>query len=98
MTEMVEKAGKHPGKTPAQRKVLDMIGCGERTPPMSRKTREALLREGLIEVCGRRCLGQDALGPIEIEEYQMPIPVHMAWCEAMAAQRDTTMLRKALEG
>jgi hypothetical protein len=77
---------KHPGTTEAQRRVLDAIGCGDSCPPMTRRTRETLLRKGLIERVGERTLGRDALGAITLPIYEMPIPVHMQWCSAVASE------------
>lgn len=67
----------HPGKTPAQRRALDAIGCGNYAPIMADKTRDALLRDGLIEPAGERRFRTGALA-VTVQEYQMPIPVHMA--------------------
>ena len=74
----------HPGKTPAQRKALDAIGCGDSCPPMARKTREALLAGGLIVQCGAQTVGRDRFGKITLPIFDMPIAVHMAWCEHWA--------------
>ena len=75
---------KHPGKTPAQRRVLDSIGCGHHSPLMAVATRHAMIRDGLIvELPSRReCFyGNIAM---TIRQFEMPTPVHMAWCNAMA--------------
>ena len=77
---------KHPGRTAAQRRVLDEIGCGENCPRMADATRDALLREGLIVELGRKSLGRDRFGEITIPQYEMPIPVHMQWCKAVAEE------------
>lgn len=79
---------KHPGRTVAQRRVLDAIGCGNNSPLMSARTREALLNAGLIVLVGRKIVGRDRFGAITLPEYEMPIPVHMQWCEAVAAEGD----------
>jgi hypothetical protein len=75
---------KHPGRTPAQRRVLDAIGCGNVSPIMSKSTRDALLRAGLIVNVGQR--REPFIGGLRmtIDEYAMPTPVHMAWCNATA--------------
>lgn len=75
----------HPGKTAAQRRALDAIGCGDFSPAMADRTRDALLVAGLIEPCGERILGRDRFGTIAVQEYQMPIHVHMQWCRAVAS-------------
>lgn len=73
----------HPGRTSAQRRALDAIGCGE-PPRCSSKTLKALLDAGLIEETGVE-IRRDALGSYRIPTYEMPIPVHMQWCSAVAA-------------
>lgn len=78
----------HPGKTKAQRAALDAIGCGDPSPRMAPKTREALLAAGLIIECGERVLGRDRFGVIAIPQYGMPIPVHMQWCYAVSQDYD----------
>jgi hypothetical protein len=74
----------HPGRTPAERRALDSIGCGRTTPTMHSKVRQNLIASGLIVQCGERVFGT---GPsaIRVPEYEMPIPVHMQWCSAVAA-------------
>ena len=73
----------HPGRTLAQRKALDRIGCGE-PPRCSPKTIKALLDAGLIvDTGGKFC--RDALGTYSVPSYAMPIPVHMQWCSAVAS-------------
>lgn len=75
----------HPGRTPAQRKALDAIGCGDFSPRMSKRTGEALLAAGLIVPAGSKVIGQDRFGVIVVAKWAMPIPVHMQWCEAVGA-------------
>jgi len=76
---------KHPGKTAAQRRALDEIGCGNHSPYMAKATRDAMLRSGVIVELSPR---HEPFGPftITIRQFEMPIPVHMAWCDAMSAQ------------
>lgn len=74
----------HPGKTKAQRRVLDEIGVGHYSVPMAEGTRKALLKQGLIEQCGAKVICQDRFGTVTVPEYQMPIPVHYQWCKAMS--------------
>jgi hypothetical protein len=79
---------KHPGKTPAQRRVLDEIGCGNHSPIMAKATRDKLLRERLIveiEPRHEHCFGGVQ---IRFRQFDMPIPIHMQWCKAMAAECD----------
>ena len=77
---------KHPGTTPAERRVLDAIGCGDSCPPMTARTRDAMLRKGLIHKVGERELGRDRFGAISLPVYEMPIPIHMVWCKAVAEE------------
>jgi hypothetical protein len=51
---------------------------------MHSKVRQNLIASGLIVQCGERVFGT---GPsaIRVPEYEMPIPVHMQWCSAVAA-------------
>ena len=74
----------HPGKTAAQRRALDQIGCGNFSPVMAKATRDAMLRTGIIIHAGDKIIGKDIFGSIKIAEFAMPISVHMQWCAAMA--------------
>lgn len=78
----------HPGKTPAQRRVLDQIGCGNYSPIMAARTRDALLNLYLIEELDPHFV-KDRFGVMKIRQFQMPIPVHMQWCAAVA-EEDTS--------
>ena len=75
----------HPGRTPAQRRALDAIGCGNDSPVMANSTRDALLRAGLIEPLSDQLVGGGALR-VRVARFEMPVSVHMRWCEAMAAE------------
>jgi hypothetical protein len=68
----------HPGKTPAQRRVLDEIGCGNYSPAMALSTRRALLAAGLIVQMSDKIL--PGRFPVRIPEFQMPLRVHFRWC------------------
>lgn len=83
---MAGDAPKHPGKTPAQRRVLDAIGCGNHLPRMTNSTRDAMLKAGLIHSLPDKIVGRDHFGAITIPQYEMPIPVYMQWCSAVAAE------------
>ena len=72
----------HPGRTSAERRALDRIGCGE-PPRCSPKTLRNLLDAGLIVDVGTETR-RDALGVYQIPKFAMPIPVHFAWCSAVA--------------
>lgn len=78
---------KHPGRTPAQRRVLDEIGTGNFSPAMTIVTRDTMLLEGLIETVGEHHVGKGPLAPV-VKEYQMPIAVHLAWCAAVPAEKN----------
>jgi hypothetical protein len=71
---------KHPGKTPAQRRVLDEIGCGNYSPNASKKTISALLEQGLIEELSPLRIPFIGSLCMEVRQFQMPIPVHFQWC------------------
>jgi hypothetical protein len=77
---------KHPGKTPAQRRALDEIGCGNYCPSMTNATRDKLLASGLIVELNPVVIGRDRFGEIAIPQYEMPILVHYQWCKAMSAE------------
>jgi hypothetical protein len=77
---------KHPGKTRAQRRVLDEIGCGNHSPIMAAATRDKLLRDGLIiELEPKRIPVFGAIF-MEVRQFEMPIPVHMQWCQFQSEQ------------
>jgi len=73
----------HPGRTSAERRALDRIGCGE-LPSCSPKTLKALLDAGMIVDAGGT-MRRDALGSYKVPFYEMTIPTHMQWCSAVAA-------------
>jgi hypothetical protein len=54
---------------------------------MAKATKKALLDAGLIEPCGERGFGA-GWSAVRIQEYQMPIAVHMRWCAAMEGDVD----------
>lgn len=78
----------HPGKTAAQRRALDAIGCGNYAPIIANATRDALLKAGLIERAGERRLGVGALAVV-VQEYVMPIAVQIAWCNAVQSEEES---------
>lgn len=80
---MMSETSKHPGKTAAQRRVLDEIGCGNHSPIMGKVTRNAMLTAGLIYHAGYKTFGTVWSG-VRVEQYDMPINVHYQWCQAMA--------------
>lgn len=72
----------HPGRTSAERRALDRVGCGE-PPGCSPKTLRRLLDDGLLIDQGGE-VRRDALGTYTVPSYAMPLPVHYAWCSAVA--------------
>lgn len=76
----------HPGNTPAQRKVLDQVGCGESLPSASAKTLAKMVEQGLLERLPDQVLGRDSFGAITVPQYEMPIPVHYQWCKYWSEQ------------
>lgn len=81
---MSNKSPPHPGRTAAQRRALDAIGCGDNCPPMHRSTRKALLEAGLIRQLSDKVIGRDAMGRISIPQFEMPLHIHMAWCSSVS--------------
>ena len=77
---------KHPGKTVAQRRVLDHIGCGDYLPSATRETLDRMVGLGLLTRLQDRVLGRDGFGTIAVPQYEMPLPVHYQWCSYWAEQ------------
>ena len=73
---------KHPcaGRSAVAVETFEAIAAGQ-TPPFRPKTIRALLDAGLIEQIGERTLGRYALGTIKAPVYDVPLGVHMQWCE-----------------
>ena len=73
---------RHPcsGRSPAQVEIFEAIATGQ-TPPLRPRSLAALVRDGLVEKVGMKTLGHDALGAIEVAIYEVPLPVHMQWCQ-----------------
>ena len=87
----------HPGRTSAERRALDRIGCGE-PPGCSPKTLRRLLDDGLLIDQGGE-VRRDALGTYTVPSYAMPIPVHYAWCSAVAfTDKEMAAFKAELEG
>ena len=62
----------HPGRTSAERRALDRIGCGQ-PPACAQKTLRNLLDAGLIVDVGTQTR-RDGLGSYRVPAYAMPIP------------------------
>lgn len=76
----------HPckGMTKAQISAFEMIAIGE-NPMVGEKTIAKLLERGVI-VQGPDRIFQTALGPLHCKQYEIPIPIHMQWCEWASEQ------------
>lgn len=72
----------HPcaGMTPAQKRDFELIAVNQR-PRGGYLTLNALKAKGLIEECEPLVVGHDALGPITVPQWSVPLPVHMQWCK-----------------
>ena len=87
----------HPGRTLAERRALDRVGCGE-PPGCSPKTLRRLLDDGLLIDQGGETR-RDALGSYRVPSYAMPIPVHFAWWSAVAfSDEEMEAFEAELEG
>ena len=89
---MIQTKPHHPGRTPAQRRVLDAIGYGDPSPIMALSTKRTLLAAGLIEETGHQTVRRDRFGDITVPTYEMPIPVHIVWCSAVSASDECQAL------
>ena len=67
------------GLTKAQRRAFEAIAINI-PPRASRVTLDALVSKGVIEV-HKRTVGHDCFGGIVIDDYSVPLPVHMQWCQ-----------------
>lgn len=79
---------KHPGKSKAQRRVLDEIGCGNYSPIADKRTIQRLLDDGLIEEMSPRRVPVFGNVCMEVRQFQMPLPVHLEWCCSCADDPD----------
>lgn len=87
----------HPGRTSAERRALDRVGCGE-PPSCSPKTLGRLLEDGLLIDQGSE-VRRDALGSYAVPSYAMPLAVHYQWCSAVAfADEEMAEFEAELEG
>lgn len=77
----VASAVRHPclGQSPAARRVFEQIAVGNdkgHHPGVLGRLRQA----GLVTLAWRT-VGRDAFGLIRVPVYEVPIAVHMQWCE-----------------
>jgi len=71
---------KGPGKTAAQRRVLDEIGCGNHSPIAAKATIKALLDQGLIVELSPMKVRVFGSVSMDVRQFDMPLHVHMEWC------------------
>lgn len=71
---------KHPAPKGAQRVMFEQVATGVSCPSGSSRTRRALVDKGLIVRVGSRYIGNPPF-QVELPEFEVPIPVHMQWCE-----------------
>lgn len=65
--------------------VFERIAIGQ--PPVAlEKTLKRLVERGLIERIADRRVGRDCFGPVIIPQYQVPLLVHMQWCQWASEQ------------
>lgn len=76
------KATKHPcdGLTKAQREAFESIAVGQ-CLGFHFTTYQKLLAKRLIERLPDKVVGKDIFGPIRLPDYQVPLPVHIQWCQ-----------------
>lgn len=74
-----------PGLTRAQRRTFEQIAIGQ-DQGHNPKTLQVLLDKGAIVPVADKVLGQDRFGVIAIPQYEVPIPVHAAWCAWCAVE------------
>lgn len=86
--QIVSRKTSHPcaGMTPAQRRDFELIAINQR-PLGGYKTLGALERRGLIKKDEPKVIGRDALGPIKIPQWHVPLPIHMQWCKWASEQQ-----------
>lgn len=78
----------HPcrGMSATARDAFEALCVGQQ-PRMARRTVAALLDRGLIQKAGDRTFGS-GWSAVKVPVYEVPVPVHMAWCEWCAKQGD----------
>ncbi len=81
----------HPchGMTKAETDAFEAIAINL-APSCSKKTLTSLLERGLIMKQEKRVSFRDGLPPSVVDEYYVPIPIHIQWCE-WADQKHRTM-------
>lgn len=72
----------HPchGMTRAETQAFEAIAINLK-PHCSRRTLALLLERGVIMKEKKRVAFPDGLPPAVVDEYQVPLPIHIRWCE-----------------
>lgn len=73
-----------PNLSKKQREIMDQIGAGNYSLAgvfARQKALDGLILRGLIRKVGSKRLSRDALGEISVAEYEMPVHIHIQWCE-----------------
>lgn len=80
----------HPckGMTEAQKRAFELIAVNQ-FPACQWPTIDALLRAGVIER-GKGETRRDAMGVYDVPSFNVPLPVHMQWCEWCSEQQAVT--------
>jgi len=76
------KASAYPvkGLTKAQRETFEAIACGQDFPYRP-KTISLLLKKKAIVQTGEKIICQDAFGIVKVPVFEVPMPLHLAWCQ-----------------
>lgn len=79
---MANARTRHPcaGMTKAQKKAFEMIATG-RDYGLHASSVDALVAAGLVLRLRDQIIGRDAFGAISVPRYEVPLPVHMQWCQ-----------------
>lgn len=80
----------HPcsGMSAAAVKAFELIAINEH-PPMNKRAIDQLLKLGLIERLPDKEL-RDRFGSYSIPQYQVPLAIHMQWCNWASEQPEPT--------
>lgn len=79
-----------PGLTKAQQSVFEQIAIGQ-LPYARQSTIDILVEKGLIVRIADRVLGRDRFGAISVPTYEVPLPIHIRWCEWCAKQPEADL-------
>lgn len=79
---------KHPGRTKSERRALDLIGCGEFSPPVQARVLDRMVKDGLLVELPPLKMPFIGTLSMTVRQFEMPIPVHRQWREYCAALTD----------